>query len=190
MKVQEAKKNYKIWLDSDDGEFGITQNIGTIKWAIPPMWSIDPKYQTSLVYLKSFWFDNAEQTTKCFKLRLNGCSMPNNYSGGNTNRGTGDVFPRKGGLSNLIAVIPNSSYKGVSDSGGVSPEEDDYPAGSGMVFSGNVKDNGIYVGSTIVNDGNIEIILETEDYVKIQGEGKYIVELDVYLIENENGGCC
>ena len=172
---------YKLWLNSLAG--GTPQQalapMYKIKFVLPPIYNIDPKFTQSLIFVKSVWKGQQEvATTDSFwTFMIEGKPLPNNCQ----SRADISIDGQNASCSSnskIICKFPIAPYMDFAGAEIATYKE----------FEGNVIDNGILVGDTFVNGGSITLTLIGNTGIPIADVqnvlNHYELELDIQLVEN------
>lgn len=169
---------YKMWLNSFSGGRSLdpaNHPMYKVKFTIPPIYNIDPKYTQSLIFVKSVWKGEQEAgTTDVFwTFFIEGKSLPHNFQSRTHLSGNSQSSNSK-----VICKFPQEAYYPIAGN----------PSASYHEYHGNVIDNGILVGDTFVNGGDITLTLIGNTGVPIADAmsltNHYELEIDIQLVEN------
>jgi len=169
---------YKMWLNSFSGGHSIapTHPMLKVKFDIPPIYNIDPKYTQSLIFVKSVWKGDQDPATAdvFWTFFIEGKSLPHNFQ-------SRTHLPERDQSSNskVLCKFPQEVYYPIQGN----------PSATYHEYNGNVIDNGILVGDTFVNGGDITLTLVGNTGVPIADpmtlDNHYELEIDIQLVENK-----
>jgi len=181
-----ATFRYNLTIRTIAGENGRT----TFRNPIPA--SIDPKYSGCLFYVDSLSLINPIEdadppnvpTNSAYKLYIEGANPLNAYE-------TDDVLQQDPPVNGNHITGTNFRPLRVSNYMGIYPVIGQTQIRPETKFNGNVRDNGIFLGSTLPALTEFTIFLEPFDYYgDTWGSCTLNLDIIVQLVENTTHSCC